>query len=144
LDRHVELGKKYTNLPYNAAWLGEQVRLHVRDHGLAKHTGSLPASSDTLGKGKFQLDCYDYATVDNPPILHRKESFLPADYPAYETFAELTRMEEEAGLLENTATIGTRNGWRERLFEAGMSIEGHQLQRSPAGLQHRRALHVSV
>lgn len=77
-----------------------------------------------------QLDCYDYATVDNPPILHRKESFLPTDYPAYETFAELTRMEEEAGLLENTATIGTRNGWMERLREAGMRIEGHQLQRS--------------
>ena len=39
----------------------------------------------------LQLDCYDYATVDNPPILHRKESFLPEDYPGYPMFAELTR-----------------------------------------------------
>ncbi len=77
----------------------------------------------------LQLDCYDYATVDNPPILHRKESFLPADYPAYETFAELTRLEEEAGLLTNSATIGTRKGWQERLREAGIRIEGHQMQR---------------
>jgi DNA phosphorothioation-associated putative methyltransferase len=77
----------------------------------------------------LQLDCYDYATVDNPPILHRKESFLPADYPAYEAFAELTRLEEEAGLLTNSATIGTRKGWQERLREAGIRIEGHQMQR---------------
>jgi len=78
----------------------------------------------------LQFDCYDYATVDSPPILHRKESFLPPDYPSYETFVELTRLEEEAGLLENTVTIGTRSGWQERLREAGMRIEGHQLLRS--------------
>ncbi len=78
----------------------------------------------------LQLDCYDYATAENPPVLHRKESFLPADYPAYDTFAELTRLEEEAGLLENTATIGTRNGWQDRLREAGMKIEGHRLLNS--------------
>ena len=24
-----------------------------------------------------ELDCYDYATSTNPPILHRKETFLP-------------------------------------------------------------------
>jgi DNA phosphorothioation-associated putative methyltransferase len=78
----------------------------------------------------LDLDCYDYATAENPPVLHRKESFLPSDYPAYDAFAELIRREEEAGLLENAATIGTRNGWQDRLHEAGMRIEGHQLLRS--------------
>lgn len=78
----------------------------------------------------LQLDCYDYATVDNPPILHRKETFLPEDYPGYQKFAKLTRLEEQAGLLTNTATIGTRNGWLERLGEAGMRIEAHRLQKS--------------
>ena len=78
----------------------------------------------------LQLDCYDYATAENPPVLHRKELFLPADYPAYDTFADLTRLEEEAGLLENTATIGTRNGWQDRLREAGMRVEGHRLLNS--------------
>ena len=68
-------------------------------------------------------------TADNPPILHRKESLLPADYPAYDAFAEMTRLEEEAGLLENAATIGTRNGWQAHLREAGMRIEGHRLLR---------------
>jgi DNA phosphorothioation-associated putative methyltransferase len=86
---------------------------------------SLKVSLRTL-----QLDCYDYANVDNPPILHRKESFLPTDYPGYETFAELSRREEEASLLENSATIGTRHDWQERLREAGMRIERHELLRS--------------
>ena len=43
----------------------------------------------------LQLDCYDYATASNPPILHRKEAFLPEDYPQYQTFAVLTQQEEE-------------------------------------------------
>ena len=77
----------------------------------------------------LQLDCYDYATATNPPILHRKETFLPEDYPGYGTFAELTRREEECGLLTNTATIGTRDGWEARLRENRMKIDGHGLVR---------------
>jgi len=77
----------------------------------------------------LQLDCYDYVTVSNPPILHRKEAFLPLDYPEYETFAELTRQEEEAGLLAETSTIGTRDGWEARLRECGVRIEGHRVVR---------------
>jgi DNA phosphorothioation-associated putative methyltransferase len=77
----------------------------------------------------LQLDCYDYATASNPPILHRKEAFLPEDYPQYQTFAALTRQEEECGLLADTATIGTRDGWQSRLHEAGMEVRGHNLVR---------------
>jgi DNA phosphorothioation-associated putative methyltransferase len=77
----------------------------------------------------LQLDCYDYATTANPPVLHRKETFLPPDYPGYDAFAALTRPEEECGLLINAATIGTRNGWEDRLREAGFRIDGHQLIR---------------
>ena len=82
----------------------------------------------------LQLDCYDYATASNPPILHRKESFLPEDYPGYQSFAELTRWEEENGLLTETSTIGTRCGWETRLCEAGVTIEGHRLVRLPTGM----------
>jgi len=38
-----------------------------------------------------QLDCYDYATSANPPILHRKETFLCPEHPLYNRFARLTR-----------------------------------------------------
>lgn len=87
----------------------------------------------------LQLDCYDYGNVQNPPVLHRKESFLPSDYPGYDLFAELTRQEETAGLLAETATIGTRDGWETRLREGGWRIEGHTLIRSGDGIREEGA-----
>lgn len=78
-----------------------------------------------------QLDCTDYARSENPPVLHRKEAFLHADHPLREKFARLTRQEEERGLLGGTASIGTRQGWEERLRERGCALKGHRLVRRP-------------
>ena len=49
-----------------------------------------------LISGKVRRD--DYRRRENPPILHRKETFLPADHPLHSKFARLTREEEKAGL----------------------------------------------
>lgn len=46
------------------------------------------------------LDCYDYAESANPPILHRKETFLHPAHRLHAKFARLTQQEEKAGLLE--------------------------------------------
>ena len=75
------------------------------------------------------LDCYDYSESKNPPVLHRKETFLNNDHPHYDKFAKLTWQEEKNGLLEETATIGTRNGWQIRLDEHGFMLKGHRLVR---------------
>jgi len=69
----------------------------------------------------------DYSTSNNPPILHRKETFVTLNYPQYQEFAELTRQEEAIALLQNTSTIGTRNGWQQRLQELNVEIDGHQV-----------------
>jgi DNA phosphorothioation-associated putative methyltransferase len=76
-----------------------------------------------------QLECYDYAQSDNPPVLHRKEAFLAADHPLYARFARLTAQEERVDLLAETASIGTRRGWEARLREAGWTLRGHRLIR---------------
>jgi DNA phosphorothioation-associated putative methyltransferase len=76
-----------------------------------------------------ELDCYDYANSTNPPVLHRKETFLPADHPLHARFARLTQQEEKHGLLDETATIGTREGWQRRLHEKGFIMRGHRLVR---------------
>ena len=38
-----------------------------------------------------EFDCFDYARSTNPPILHRKETFLPTGHALVARFARLTR-----------------------------------------------------
>jgi hypothetical protein len=76
-----------------------------------------------------QIDSNNYAQRANPTVLHRKETFLTADHPLHARFARLTQHEEKHGLLDETATIGTRDGWRTRLSERGFALRGHRLVR---------------
>ena len=69
----------------------------------------------------------DYRGRSNPPILHRKETFLPGDDPRFERFASLTREEEKAGLLKDGARIGLRAYWESLLRKHGLGYEGHKL-----------------
>ncbi len=71
-----------------------------------------------------EIDCYDYSASTNPPILHRKETFLRSDHPLDDKFARLTAQEEKHGLLDDTATIGTRDGWRARLNAGALHCAG--------------------
>jgi hypothetical protein len=80
----------------------------------------------------LQLECLDYATSANPPVLHRKETFLPLDHPLYEGCARLTRQEERHGLLDDRATIGTRDRWEARLRQVGFIFRGRRLVRRRA------------
>jgi DNA phosphorothioation-associated putative methyltransferase len=76
-----------------------------------------------------EIECFDYTASNNPPILHRKETFLTADHPLHAKFARLTEQEERRGLLDDTATIGTREGWQARLSARGFALRGHRLIR---------------
>ncbi len=76
-----------------------------------------------------EIECFDYSGAANPPALHRKETFLTADHPLYARFARLTAQEEKRGLLDDSATIGTRDGWQARLSAAGFALRGHRLVR---------------
>lgn len=77
-----------------------------------------------------EIDCLEYGEIANPPVLHRKETFLPHDHPLRTKFARLSEQEEKHGLLTDTATIGTRDGWNARLKERGFAVRGHRLVRS--------------
>lgn len=76
-----------------------------------------------------QIECYDYAQGTNPPILHRKETFLHPEHPLYAKFARLSQQEEQHGLLADGASIGTRLGWEKRLRDSGYALRGHRLVR---------------
>ena len=71
----------------------------------------------------------DYRARSNPPILHRKETFLPKSDERFTRFAELTAEEEKAGLLRDGARIGLRAYWESLLRKHGLGYQGHKLVR---------------
>jgi len=85
------------------------------------------AYSLTVHFQTLRIESRDYRNYQNPPILHRKETFLPPNHPLYAKFARLTRMEEAKGLYKNTRRIGTREGWKDLLEEKGVCLRGHRL-----------------
>lgn len=68
----------------------------------------------------------NFRDSDNPPILHRKETFVDPLHPRYAEFARLTAQEEGLGLL-GRSDIGTRRGWEALLNEKGLCFQGHSL-----------------
>jgi DNA phosphorothioation-associated putative methyltransferase len=76
-----------------------------------------------------QIDCFDHTARTNPPILHRKETLLTTDHPIHAKIARLSQQEEKHGLLDDTATIGTKEGWQARLKATGFVLRGHRLVR---------------
>ncbi|WP_031292147.1 DNA phosphorothioation-associated putative methyltransferase [Leptolyngbya sp. Heron Island J] len=74
-----------------------------------------------------QLHYRDYSQTPNPPVLHRKETFVAPDYPRYQDFVELTRQQEAFGLLDNSRVIGTQQGWQARLQQHKLIIHDHAL-----------------
>ena len=74
-----------------------------------------------------QISYWDYSKKKNPPILHRKETFITPDYPDYEIFEHLTKMEENLELLTLNSSIGTKQEWQKRLNRKRIIFEGHYL-----------------
>ena len=90
------------------------------------------AASMTVHLQTFRVRERDYTTSRNPPILHRKETFVASNHPLHAKFARLTRQEEAKGLYEAPTHIGTRRGWEELLSTKGLSLRGHRLIRHQA------------
>jgi len=74
-----------------------------------------------------EVSVRQYHNSHNPPILHRKETFVATDYPFYQTFAELTQEEVALGLLDNSRHIGTLQEWTRMLTQQGIALVDHHL-----------------
>ncbi len=75
---------------------------------------------------ELRVSFRNFAESTNPPILHRKETFVPEDHPGRAKFERLTRQEEKAGLL-SAHDIGRREEWNELLASNGKRLRGHRL-----------------
>lgn len=91
----------------------------------------------------------DYSKSNNPPILHRKETFVNTDYPFYNKFKYLTFIEENLGLLDNARYIGTQKEWQQLLNDHSLTFIDHtlvcNLQNNPQEFikidRHKAAIH---
>ncbi|QDT16792.1 hypothetical protein CA12_28990 [Alienimonas californiensis] len=88
------------------------------------------AWSMRVAMGWCDVKSRDFSKSANPPVLHRKETFLPDDDSRYEKFRKLTAREEKLGLLDDTARIGTRDGWNETLTRHEVQVRGHRIEHS--------------
>lgn len=68
-----------------------------------------------------------YEKSENPPILHRKETFLPAGHERIAEFSELTHEAEAAGLFENTNRIGFKQNWLQQIKKKGYVLKDGRL-----------------
>ena len=80
---------------------------------------------------ELRVSFSNFGDSENPPILHRKETFVPDAYPGFAKFERLTRQEEKAGLLDDP-TIGRKQGWEEKLRGSEHQLKGHRLARAPS------------
>lgn len=84
-------------------------------------------ASITIDLKTLYITHRDYADRANPPILHRKETFVTSNYPRYAEFAQLTQQEQQLGLLKLKSEIGTRTGWEKCLAAHNVEIRDHQV-----------------
>ncbi len=124
LRKRMEIGMEFNLLKFHTA--SPKISfLGYPDFEKDPHPALKEAVIVDLVTGKTRRD--DYRARANPPVLHRKETFLPPEHPLYEKFSKLTRQEEEAGLLEDTSRIGFRLNWERALAEKGLGFKSHRL-----------------
>lgn len=79
--------------------------------------------SYTIDLSKLSVRKASYEKSDNPPILHRKETFVSEDFSLTPLFKEITAEGEKIGLYENTRNIGFRKNWERQISNKGYYLD---------------------
>jgi DNA phosphorothioation-associated putative methyltransferase len=99
LRKRLEIGPQFNLLKFHTA--SPKISfLAYPDFEKHPHPALAESIIVNLVTGKTRRD--EYRGRANPPILHRKETFLPPDHALHTKFSKLTRQEEAAGLLDDT------------------------------------------
>lgn len=107
------------------------VKFHRRDHKITAleyprfFEDAYPALAHayTIDLEKNSFKESDYQKSGNPPILHRKETFLKPDHPSVPHFRQITEEGEKAGLYDNPRTIGFRQSWERIITRRGYVLD---------------------
>ncbi len=79
----------------------------------------------------LEIDVFDYSEWSDPPLLFRKDEFLPPEHPKRLLFSKLSKQLAKAGVLPSSESRFTGSQWKEFLSASGYSIRGHALSSSP-------------
>jgi len=85
-------------------------------------------TSYTVDLGKKSFRKANYVKSNNPPILHRKETFLKPDHPLVPTFIEITQEGETIGLYEKSNRIGFKLNWERLIKSKGYFLDDGRLK----------------
>ncbi|MCR9570225.1 DNA phosphorothioation-associated putative methyltransferase [Vibrio alginolyticus] len=140
LRKFIPAVAKAVNLPDNQ-W--NLIKLFKKEFRLSLlnyptfYTDSYPALEQSLNvdlsKLSHKVTCY--RSSENPPILHRKETMILPSSDHYKLFTALTKEGEEAGLYENTRTIGFKQSWLNLIQKKGYQlVDGRILKAEPDAL----------
>ncbi|RZP96585.1 DNA phosphorothioation-associated putative methyltransferase [Vibrio vulnificus] len=140
LRKFIPAVAKAVNLPDNQ-W--NLIKLFKKEFRLSLlnyptfYTDSYPALEQSLNvdlsKLSHKVTCY--RSSENPPILHRKETMILPSSDHYELFTALTKEGVEAGLYENTRTIGFKQSWLNLIQKKGYRlVDGRILKDEPDAL----------
>ncbi|MCP5018443.1 MAG: DNA phosphorothioation-associated putative methyltransferase [Ketobacter sp.] len=107
------------------------IKLYKRDFRVAFlnypefETYSYPAlkHSYTVDLSKLSMRKASYENSENPPILHRKETFVKEDFLLAPVFKEITAEGEKIGLYENTRSIGFKKNWERIISNKGYFLD---------------------
>jgi DNA phosphorothioation-associated putative methyltransferase len=85
------------------------------------------SKSYTIDLVKLSVREANYKSSENPPILHRRETFVAPDHPQVSFFNGFTKEGENIGLYENTRTIGFKQNWERLIKRKGhyLDADGH-------------------
>ena len=84
----------------------------------------------TVDLKKLEHKVISYKDSENPPILHRKELFVPESHGMYGLFCEITKEGEDVGLYENTRIIGFKETWKNLIEKKGLTLINGRIAKS--------------
>lgn len=82
-------------------------------------------TSFTIDLQKLSFRKAEYGKTDNPPILHRKETFVTEEHPLLSLFKAITKEGEEIGLYDDVRTIGFKKNWLRLISSKGHDLDSH-------------------
>jgi DNA phosphorothioation-associated putative methyltransferase len=127
LNDHLE--KAIIQLNINTEW--NLLKLYKRDFKIALlhypdfDSYAYPAlhHSTTIDLQENTYRQASYNKSENPPILHRKETFVLSTYPLIETFKAITAEGEAINLYQNSKTIGFKQQWQRLIKRQGYQLD---------------------